>query len=80
MLFKIIPLPIQNEGRMIMVNITSEYLIYNFEIGSYHIMSESTLSQSQRWQQNKRICQAILATLVKYNHLSQIEFQTVYTK
>jgi len=42
---------------MITVHITSEYLIYIFEIDSYHIMSESTLSQWQRWQQNKRICQ-----------------------
>jgi len=55
-LFRIIPLPIQNEDRMKMVHITSEYLIYNFEIDSYHIMSESTLSQCQKCQQYRRIC------------------------
>ncbi|KAH8357355.1 hypothetical protein KR200_009685, partial [Drosophila serrata] len=54
--FRLIPLPIRNVDKMIMVHITSEYLIYNFKIDSYHIMSEATLNQCQKWQQSKRIC------------------------
>nr|XP_041631965.1 uncharacterized protein LOC121502439 [Drosophila kikkawai]XP_041631966.1 uncharacterized protein LOC121502439 [Drosophila kikkawai] len=55
-LFRLIPLPIRNVEQMIMVQLTSEYLIYNFEIDSYHLMNEATLNQCQKWQQGKRIC------------------------
>lgn len=55
-MFRLIPLPIRNVDKLIMVHITSEYLIYNFEIDSYHLMSEATLNQCQKWQQSKRIC------------------------
>ncbi|KAH8266449.1 hypothetical protein KR026_006772, partial [Drosophila bipectinata] len=55
-LYRVIPVPVRAENHTILAQIESEYLVYNFEIDSYHLMTESTISKCQKWQTNKRVC------------------------
>ncbi|XP_044571170.1 uncharacterized protein LOC123257198 [Drosophila ananassae] len=55
-LYRVISIPVREENQTILAQIDAEYLVYNFEIDSYHLMTESTIAKCQKWQANKRVC------------------------
>jgi len=56
-LYKVIPVPVWSEESLLIASLSSEYLVYNFEVDSYHLMTETTLNKCQKWQAQGTVCE-----------------------
>jgi len=49
--------PVWSEEGLLIASLSSEYLVYNFEVDSYHLMTETTLNKCQKWQAQGTVCE-----------------------
>ena len=60
-IFNIIPLPIMKDGLTMMIELKQQLMVYNYELDSYHLITQPILNQCKKDGENEYLCNGNLA-------------------
>ena len=55
--YRIIPVPFERNGRTLVAQVKAPYIVYNYELDSYHFLTQAMLNECKKTLNNQIVCE-----------------------